>query len=127
MNDEEISVEELLKKTREVLTSVLDIMNPSEVKIPPINLGPFESFIVERKEGPLGTHVLFRFPNWYGASLVFRSGSYGWERNLWELGVIIWDSPNHFQLTYDTPLTDDVLGYLDNNRVLDVLGHIKSL
>jgi hypothetical protein len=35
-----------------------------------------------------GVHVLIRFPNGYGASIIRHSGSYGGKKGLWEAGVI---------------------------------------
>ena len=75
-----------------------------------------------------GEHHWFNFPNGYGASVVRFSvggfgGSYGAESGLWELAVL--DSAGH--LTYETPITDDVLGYLSDAEVADTLDKIAAL
>lgn len=37
-----------------------------------------------------GTHVLIRFPNNFGASIIRHSESYGGNAGLWEMAVIKW-------------------------------------
>ena len=50
-------------------------------------------------------------------------GSYGFEKGLWELAVLDpWGD-----ITYDTPITSDVIGYLDDNMVNIILERIKKL
>lgn len=65
----------------------------------------------------------FKFENGYGASVIKHYGSYGYENNLFELAVL--DSND--DLCYDTPLTDDVIGNLTNDEVLELLEKIKNL
>lgn len=65
----------------------------------------------------------FKFKNGYGASVIKHYGSYGYEEDLFELAVL--DSNDH--LCYDTPLTDNVIGYLTNDEVLELLEQIKNL
>lgn len=80
-------------------------------------------------ERPLngGIQRLYRFTgNDYGASVVQHPYSYGGDRGLWELAVIVWNGEN-FGLCYDTPITDDVLGYLTEEEVIDTLVKIKAL
>lgn len=80
-------------------------------------------------ERPLydGTQKLYRFMNNdYGASVVNHSCSYGGSQGLWELAVIKW-SGDSYDITYDTPITDDVLGYLSNEEVVENLMKIKEL
>ncbi len=73
-----------------------------------------------------GTQKVYKFPNGYGASVVQFFGSYGYDQGKWELGVVKWNGDN-FKLTYDTPITDDVLGYLTWQDVEKHLAEIKSL
>jgi len=73
-----------------------------------------------------GTQKLYKFPNGYGASVVQFMGSYGYDEGKWELGVVKWNDDN-FKLTYDTPITDDVLGFLTWQDVEKHLAEIKSL
>lgn len=70
-----------------------------------------------------GVGYVFMFDNEYGASVVKHFGSYGYESDEWELAVI--DKLGN--LVYDTPITDDVLGYLSDEEVDKILNDIKSL
>lgn len=71
----------------------------------------------------------FRFENNYGASVIKHYGSYGYEEDLFELAVLFYKDENDKKgdLTYNTPITDDVLGYLTNDEVLELLRKIKEL
>lgn len=64
----------------------------------------------------------FKFKNGYGASVVKFGGSLGFRKDLFELAVFKGD-----KLCFDTPITDDVLGYLTNEKVLEILRQIKNL
>lgn len=76
-----------------------------------------------------GVQKLFRFPNEYGASVVRFPGSYGSESGLWELAVIRYKGAaiDEFSLTYDTPITEDVLGHLTEQDVDELLVRIEAL
>ena len=78
-----------------------------------------------------GTQHLHRFPNGYGASVVNHDFSYGHEYGLWEVAVIVFyegtPESDHYHLTYDTPITDDVLGNLTDDDVTEVLDLIAAL
>lgn len=82
--------------------------------------------LVCEKELYGGTQKLYRFNNGYGASVIRHSGSYGFTKNLWELAVVIWNA-DEYHLCYSTPITDYVLGDLDNSEVQDILDRIKGL
>ena len=64
-----------------------------------------------------------KFDNGYGASIVRHSFSYGNEKGLWELAVI----DKNGELCYDTPITNDVLGYLTEEEVNATLDQIEAL
>lgn len=88
-----------------------------------------EPFAVERlKELGLNEtfHHKFRFENNYGASVIKYFGSYGYDDDLFELAVLKFNG-DIVQICYDTPLTNDVLGYLTNDDVLSLLDAIKNL
>lgn len=81
--------------------------------------------IIEFKELNGGYQIVYRFPNGYGASIVNHSFSYGTE-----LGVIKFKSSidmNDFGLTYETPITDDVLSYLSPEDIEETLNRIRAL
>jgi len=70
-----------------------------------------------------GYQELYRFPNGFGASVVNHKYSYGLE-----LAVIKWDNQTgDFTLRYDTPITGDVLRYIDEDELYSVLERIYEL
>jgi len=73
-----------------------------------------------------GSQWLFRFDNGYGASVVQGPYTYGGPAGLYELGVVEWDGED-YGLTYSTPVTDDVVGYLSAAEVADLLRKIEEL
>ena len=77
----------------------------------------------ETKAHPFGgTIKIYKFSNGYGASVVKTGGSYGGGEGLWELAVLKGSA-----LTYDTPITDDVLGWLSDQDVENILDQIQAL
>ena len=75
-----------------------------------------------------GTQVVHRFDNNLGASVVCHYFSYGGEEDLKELAVLKFpDSSDKYELTYDTEITDDVIGHLTDEDVNDLLVRIEAL
>lgn len=80
-----------------------------------------------------GVQRLYFFDNNYGASVVRHLFSYGASKGKWELAVLKYKgegdrkSYNNWDLTYETPVTDDVIGYLDESEVQELLTQIKEL
>ena len=75
-----------------------------------------------------GWQVVFKFPNGYGASLIKTRYSYGGDKGLYEMAVIQFDvDGKEFAISYETPITDDVLGYLNEEEVIGTLQKIKEL
>ena len=70
---------------------------------------------------------LFKFKNNYGASVIKHWGSYGYEEDLFELAVLYFEDDEKYILSYNTPITNDVIGFLDNNGVMKYLEKIKKL
>lgn len=85
---------------------------------------------VEKPHAIGGTQRLYRFDNGYGASVVrfqfMGSGSYGADQGLWELAVVHYDGAD-FELVYDTPAADDVIGWLDEDAIQAKLREIRDL
>lgn len=73
-----------------------------------------------------GTQALYFFKNGCGASVVRHPFSYGGDEGLWELAVIT-GNIDSYQLNYTTPITNDVLGYLTERDVDEVLDKIENL
>lgn len=91
---------------------------------------------VAKEGGGTGVQCLIFFPNGYGASIVrFRIntpfstmpvGSYGIEHGFWELAILKGDESD-WSLTYDTPISEDVIGHLNEDEVAEYLEQIESL
>ncbi|EAC5807541.1 hypothetical protein AABU47_002058 [Listeria monocytogenes] len=65
--------------------------------------------------------VLYKFPNNYGASVILGPYTYGLE-----LAVIYFSNEN-WDIDYDTPITNDVLGHLDKESLKQALEDIYNL
>ena len=68
------------------------------------------------------TQVLVFFSNGYGASIVTGANAYGGL----ELAVLK-GVPGDYDLTYDTEITNDVLGHLTKEKVEKLLERISKL
>ena len=74
------------------------------------------------------------FSNGYGVSVVrfripfdsSRYGSYTSNENEWELAVLK-GNEDEWHLTYDTPITDDVIGHLEEEDVTRVMRQVQEL
>ena len=78
---------------------------------------------------PLGQGIRARhdFPNGYGVSVVrfmigSFGGSYGAEKGLYYIGIM-----HNGSLTYDTPITDDLLCHQTEQDVTNVLAQVEAL
>ena len=63
------------------------------------------------------------FDNGYGISVIRNLGSYGGGSGLYEIAVLDEDD----NLCYDTPITDDVIGWLSEEAVTGVMEKIQAL
>lgn len=91
-----------------------------------LNYEGFEDYLLKRtdlSDYRNGVHYLFKFPNRYGASVIKHRGSYGYENDLWELGVIRFGTDDDvWDLDYDTEITDeDVRELLKRIKELDTV------
>lgn len=73
-----------------------------------------------------GSQVIHKFENGFGASVVQHEFSYGSEDGLSELAVIKFDGDD-WDIDYSTEITDDVIGYLTEEDVEDLLVRIEKL
>jgi hypothetical protein len=81
---------------------------------------------IEFKPNPMGADfgIVSRtqFDNGYEASVVRSEYTYGGKTGLYELAVF-----KDGEICYDTPITDDVIGYLRPEDVTDVMAKIQQL
>ena len=84
----------------------------------------FKKFIFERKEKPNllnplegGVQYVFHFPNGYGASVIKFFGSYGYDDDLWELGLLKETIEGKWEFEYAELMGFDVSGYLTDEKV----------
>lgn len=92
---------------------IIDILN--------LNYVTFDDLKFEKMEGGVKSKKMF--PNGYGASVVSHQYSYGGNMGLYELAVL----DKNGDLTYTTPITDDVIGYLKPEKVTEILIEIQDL
>ena len=100
----------------------------------PILINPLGPFTRQRIERDLGGEIAadhddmgFRYKiefldSPYGASIIKRVGSYGMENDDWERAVTY-----NGHLYYDSPITDDVIGWLSEEDLVDILAQIRNL
>jgi hypothetical protein len=63
------------------------------------------------------------FDNGYGVSVIKGLYSYGGSNGLYELAVL----NSEGEITYNTDITDDVIGHLNENEVTEILEKIQNL
>ena len=83
--------------------------------------------IQERFGTPDAYQMVYKFDNGYGASVIRHKYSYGGDEGLFELAVIRFENEDAWHLCYDTPITEDVLGHLEEEEVLNILNKIELL
>lgn len=86
--------------------------------------------LVLTREYADGIQKLYRFRNNYGASVVSHRHFHGGNMGLWELAVTRYElgaTDEEYTLCYDTPITDDVLGYMEEAQVNETLMKIEAL
>ena len=68
-----------------------------------------------------GYRILIEYPNGFGVSIVKSDNSYGHGEDLWDLAVL------HIgEITYKTSMTDDVIGYLNEDEVVSFCQTIRN-
>ena len=70
----------------------------------------------------VGYSKVITFDNGYAASIVSSELSYGGKDGLFEIAVL-YDG----EIVYDTDITNDVVGYLDFDGVIQTLDNIRKL
>jgi hypothetical protein len=70
-----------------------------------------------------GVAARIMFENGFGASVVCHSFSYGGKNGLYEVAVLDTDG----EITYETDVTDDVIGHLTPEQVTETMAFIQVL
>ena len=70
-----------------------------------------------------GVAARIMFKNGYGVSVVCHSFSYGGKNGLYEVAVLDTDG----EITYETDVTDDVIGHLTPEQVTETMAFIQVL
>ena len=70
-----------------------------------------------------GVQCRMMFENGFGVSVVSHTYSYGGKDGLFEVAVLGKDG----DLTYDTPVTNDVVGYLNPDEVTEIIEQVQKL
>lgn len=70
-----------------------------------------------------GVYATINFENGYGASVIKNDFSYGGKMGLYELAVLDSDG----EITYKTSVTSNVIGYLSESAVSEILIKIQQL
>ena len=70
-----------------------------------------------------GVYARMMFENGYGVSVIKTSFSYGGDAGLYELAVLDTDG----EITYDTDVTDDVIGHLTPEQVTETMAFVQAL
>jgi len=79
----------------------------------------------EINEAPfmVGKKARMMFDNGFGVSVVSHTFSYGGKDGKYELAVL----NSNGELTYETPITNDVMGYLEPEEVTNIMKDIQNL
>lgn len=75
-----------------------------------------------KKYANAGMQAIMQFDNGYGVSVITGPLAYGGDRGLYELAVL-----KGGELCYDTPVTDDVIGYLIPADVTRLMAEVQAL
>ena len=89
----------------------------------------YNQYIIDFNSINKGMQLMFRFPNNYGLSIVSHSFSYGNDNDEFEIAVLKFhsDDNKHWNLVYDTDITDDVLGYQSKEDVFSIIDRVILL
>lgn len=87
----------------------------------------YNKYIIDFNSINNGMQLLFKFDNNFGISLVCHSFSYGNDKQEFEVAVIKFEYDDTWSLTYDTEITNDVLGYQSKEDVLNIIERVILL
>jgi len=81
-----------------------------------------QEFLTETLNINGGIQKIYKFPNGYGASIIKGPYTYGGRDGKWELAVLKGE-----ELCYDTDITSDVIGHLNDPEMDTILRQIERL
>ena len=87
------------------------------------NMKTFKDLQFKLHSSKTGIISRMMFENGYGVSVVQTPTTYGGADGFYELAVVGKDG----QITYDTPITGDTIGYLTQEDVTKLMEQIQSL
>lgn len=73
-----------------------------------------------------GVQAVNFFENGYGTSVIMTPYSYGGSDGLYEIAILK-GTEEEWEICYDTPITDDVVGYLTREDVESILNQVENL
>ena len=83
---------------------------------------------LEFETDELGEQAFHIFDNHYGVSVVRGPYTHGGRKGLYELAVVYMaPEDKKSQLVYDTPVTNDIMGYLTPDNVTDIMAQVEAL
>jgi len=74
-----------------------------------------------------GIDMTVYYPNGYGLSIIKHPGSYGWESDQWEAAVLKKTEKGGYDLDYCNDLCGDVIGFLTDKDVINLIQCAKKL
>lgn len=87
----------------------------------------FDTLVFKSHPGLFSTiQAIEFFPNGYGISVINSHWSYGGNDELYECAVLEGNSDDYY-ITYDTPITNDVIGYCTEEDVSNIMKQIQEL
>lgn len=118
-------IREVIRLSTPSLNGIRFESGPGTNKLKNKTMKKFEDLEFVTLEDPImvGKKARMHFENGYGVSVVSHTYSYGGPAGLYEIAVL--DSDDN--LTYDTPVTSDVIGYLSEQEVTDVMKQVQEL
>lgn len=87
-------------------------------------LKTFKDLQFEFENGPNYRYERARiiFPNNFGVSVVRGTNTYGGPEGFWEVAVI-----KDYRINYDTPVTNDVIGWCTEEDVTNIMKQVQEL
>jgi len=80
------------------------------------------------KDNMMGISAHHLFDNHYGVSVIKSPYSYGGKQGKYELAILVMKpSDKYSELCYDTPITNDVIGYLTETEVTKLMKQVSKL